>query len=152
MARLLTERVAAMLALLLTGVALFASTLGHEFSDVGGAHSPVFFPRIVLALWIGLAALALADAVRQAEVSTPIASFGRLAVVVLGGVAYVNLITTAGFFLASVGFSAVALIAFGLRNPIAIGLYAVAAPGALTGLFNHVLAMPLPTSPFTHFF
>lgn len=152
MTPLLRERPIVLLVLLLTGVALYWSTLGQEFSDVGSAHSPVFFPQIVLALWIGLTALAIVQSVLKNEANEPIENALWLAVIVLGGVVYVNLISTFGFFLTSVGFCLVALPAFGIRHPLIVLVFALATPGAIVALFNHTLAMPLPTSPFTYWF
>jgi len=54
--------------------------------------------------------------------------------------------------LSAVPFSALALWIFNIRSPFIIAAYAVAVPGSIVVLFNHVLKLPLPTSPFTYFF
>jgi hypothetical protein len=154
MSRFLNERVLVLLALLLVAAALYASSFAQTFSDVGSAHSPVFFPRIVLVLWMGLAVIALAQVLMQGYEAQPIHGIWRLAVLVLvlATVVYTNLVTKYGFFLTSAGFAVVCLGVFGLRNPLVVLAYAVAVPGALVLLFNHSLGMPLPTSPFTYYF
>ena len=76
----------------------------------------------------------------------------RVAVLVAASVVYTNVLTTYGFFLSSVGFVVICLPVFGVRHPVAIVAFALAVPAALVALFNHVLAMPLPTSPFTYYF
>ncbi len=62
--------------------------------------------------------------------------------------AYIQLMPVAGFFLSSVAFSVVVLVATGQRRPLDILLFSLIVPGALVGLFNHLLTMPLPVSPF----
>lgn len=152
MSRYLNERVLVLLVLLLVAAALFASSFAQTFSDVGSAHSPVFFPRIILVLWMGLAVIAMAQVLLQGHKAEPIEGVWRLVVLVVATLIYTNLITTYGFFLTSAAFALVCLAIFGLRNPLVILVYAVAVPGVLVLLFNHSLRMPLPTSQFTHYF
>lgn len=152
MLRIANERVIVQLALLITAVALYASTFAQSFSASDVAQSPMFFPRIILALWICLGLLALVQSIRAAEATAPIASWGRMAIVLGATVVYANVIGSEGFFLPSVVFALIALPAFGIRNPLIIALFALAVPGALVLLFNHTLGMPLPTSRFTHLF
>lgn len=152
MSHALNERVVALLALLLVGVALYVSSFRQDFTDAGLAHSPMFFPRIILIAWIGLAAIAVVQAIMQRQSSSKIDGIGRLALLVLAALAYTNLLTTYGFFLTSAAFAAVCLPVFGIRNPAVVAAYAIAVPGALVVLFNHVLGMPLPTAPFTYLF
>ncbi|MFK7992866.1 MAG: tripartite tricarboxylate transporter TctB family protein [Granulosicoccus sp.] len=135
------------LLLLLVGSALFLTTLGASYADLGGAFSPVFFPRIILAGWIVLAVLSVVADVLSSNSNAP----GQWLIVVIVSVglfAYIKLMPVAGFFLSSVLFSIVVLVATGQRNPISILLFSLAVPGALTVLFNHLLTMPLPVSPF----
>jgi hypothetical protein len=39
------------------------------------------------------------------------------------------------------------LFILGVRSPLGISAVSVGVPGALVALFNHILKMPLPTSP-----
>ncbi|MEL6677667.1 MAG: tripartite tricarboxylate transporter TctB family protein [Pseudomonadota bacterium] len=70
----------------------------------------------------------------------------------IASVLFANAITRLGFMLSAVPFSMIALWIFGLRNPLVIVAYAVVVPGSLVLLFNHILKLPLPTSPFTYLF
>lgn len=152
MHRLANERMIVQFALLLVAGALYASTFTQSFTFTGAAHSPMFFPRIILTLWIGLNIIALVQTYLNAQPSAPIASWVRIGLVVIAAFVYTNIIGSEGFFLPSVAFALVCLPAFGIRNPILVGLFAIAVPGALVLLFNHALGMPLPTSRFTYFF
>ena len=151
MTRILNERFLTQLVLLVIGVALFVSTLGSH-QGVPAAQSPVFFPRIILGLWIGLTLIALIqDLIARKEVEG-IQRLLAAAVFIVAAIIYVNMVTRLGFAVASVPFAVVGLLLFGVRNPLFIAIYAVAVPGAIVLLFNHTLGMPLPTSPFTHLF
>ncbi|MEM6713037.1 MAG: tripartite tricarboxylate transporter TctB family protein [Pseudomonadota bacterium] len=151
MSRILNERVLTQLVLLAVAIALYLTTLGSH-QGVAAAQSPVFFPRIILGLWIGLTLIALTqDLMSRKEV----AGIERLAAAVLFIVAaliYLNLVTRLGFAISSAPFTVVALLLFGIRNPLVLVAYAIAVPGVIVILFNHMLGMPLPTSPFTHLF
>lgn len=152
MQRFANERVIVQLALLLVAVALYASTFGQSFSASDLAQSPMFFPRIILTLWIGLSLIALVQAARTQADAAPIASWTRIGVVLVSALIYTNLIGSEGFFLPSVVFALICLPAFGIRNPLVVVVFAVLVPGVLVALFNHGLGMPLPTSRFTYMF
>ena len=140
-------RAAVPFALLLAGAALLASTRGAAYADLGGAFSPTFFPRIVLVGWIALAAIAtLAEltAERAAGESRLLA----VAIVSVALLVYVRLLPTLGFFACSAAFAAVVLLVTGQRRPLPLLAFSLALPAALVALFNHVLVMPLPVSPF----
>ena len=143
---MITERTTLSLTLLLVGVGLFLHTYTLGFADLGGAFSPVFFPRIILAGWITLALMSLvADVMSARKASTTqwwvVVSF----MLALAG--YIALLQALGFFASSVLFSIVALLTSGQRNFRDIALFSILVPGSLVVLFNHVLTMPLPVSP-----
>ncbi|WP_299138622.1 tripartite tricarboxylate transporter TctB family protein [uncultured Tateyamaria sp.] len=152
MQRFANERVIVQLGLLFLAVALYASTFQQSFSASDLAQSPMFFPRIILTLWIGLAVVALIQTVRTQETQSPIASWPRIGIVIVAALIYTNVIGSEGFFLPSVVFALICLPAFGVRNPLLVAVFAILVPGALVFLFNHTLGMPLPTSRFTYFF
>ncbi|WP_299369401.1 tripartite tricarboxylate transporter TctB family protein [uncultured Tateyamaria sp.] len=152
MQRLANERVIVQLGLLIVAVALYASTFQQSFSASDLAQSPMFFPRIILTLWIGLAVIALVQTIRADETQPVIASWPRIAIVIVAALIYCNIIASEGFFLPSVVFALVCLPAFGIRNPLLVVPFAILVPGALVLLFNHTLGMPLPTSRFTYLF
>jgi hypothetical protein len=146
-----TERSLGSVTLLLIPVALLFSTLGLRFADLGGAFSPVFFPRIILWLWLGLAGLNLILTLwhhAPAE-ANPLPRVGLLALLL---VAYALAIMPAGFFIASLVFSLVTLWLLGWTKPISLITFSVGLPAALVILFNHWLTLPLPTSPLTYLF
>lgn len=152
MNRILNERVFVLLGLFLVGAGLFAATFQQTYTSVDTAQSPVFFPRIILTLWMGLALIALVQTLREVHANAPVASWFRLGVLLVASVIYTNLIGREGFFLPSVAFAAISLPIFGIRNPLLVAVYAIAVPGALVLFFNHMLSMPLPVSRFTHLF
>lgn len=152
MQRFATERVLMQVGLLIVAVGLYASTFGQSFSSSDVAQSPMFFPRLILSLWIGLAVIALIQTLRQGEGTAPIDSWPRIAIVLIAVLVYTNLIGSEGFFLPSVGFAIICLLAFGIRSPVLLAHFGLLVPGALVLLFNHTLGMPLPTSRFTYVF
>lgn len=134
-------------ALLLTGCALLIHTYSLGFADLGGAFSPVFFPRIILWGWIILAIISLIVDVLNS--SRPAATkWGSVVIIAIALLAYVQLMQPFGFFICSVVFCTVVLLATGQRRILDIVPYSIVIPGALVILFNHVLTMPLPVSPF----
>lgn len=152
MAKFAKEHVIVQLVLLLLASALYLSTYQQGFEPAAAAQSPMFFPRIILLLWIGLNVVALVQAMSANESATAVASWPRILVIVVSAMVYVNLIGSEGFFLPSVVFAVICLLAFGIRSPALMIVFAIAVPGALVLLFNHTLGMPLPTSRFTHYF
>lgn len=150
----LNERALTTLALLLAGIALLASTFEPGIARPERAFSPSFFPQIVLALWCGLAVLGLVADVRSGPQGSAAAAWGlwRAAALAAALLAFAALMPRLGFALTAAGFCTLALPLLGVRHPLAVAVYAVAVPAALVGLFNHLLRMPLPTSPVTHLF
>lgn len=140
------QRIVSLVILLLTS-GLILSSFGLEFADLGGAFSPMFFPRIILGVLLILAAINLMiDMTRDAE-SQGI-RLVQTAVIGAGFVAYSLLLMPLGFFLSSVLIGLLILITLGVRNPSALLLLPTASAGSLVLLFNHILKMPLPASPF----
>jgi len=152
MGKLTKESGLVQMLLLITAIGLYISTFKQGFSAAEAAQSPMFFPRIILMMWIGLNIIGLVQVIRQSSTTTPIASWSRILLIIIATCVYVNLIGTEGFFIPSVIFALICLPLFGIRNGVLIVLFAVAVPGALVLLFNHTLGMPLPTSRFTHYF
>lgn len=143
----LIERSWLSLLLLIAGCALFTSTLNASYADLGGAFSPVFFPRIILVGWIILALLSLlADVLSSNRQET--AQWMTVGTIAISLFAYIELMPVVGFFLSSVVFAIIVLLSTGQRKVLDIALFAILVPGALLLLFNHLLTMPLPVSPF----
>jgi hypothetical protein len=145
--RVVTETSVVSVILLLVALGLTLSTFGLQFADLGGAFSPMFFPRIILAILLGLALLNVVIDVMAQPSSGPI-RLGSVIAISLAFVAYVILLPKLGFFLSSVPLALGMLWILKVRTPMALFGIAIGIPGALVALFNHVLTMPLPTSPF----
>jgi hypothetical protein len=140
------RRIVALLILLLTA-GLVVSTFGLQFADLGGAFSPMFFPRIILMILLALAALNMIIDMMTNAKSKEL----RLAPTLLicaGFIGYVLLIMPLGYFISSVMLALLILITLGIRSPLVLLVLPVAAAGSLVVLFNHILKMPLPNSPF----
>jgi hypothetical protein len=132
---------------LLLTAGLVASTFGLQFADLGGAFSPMFFPRIILFILLALTLLNVVIDLMAPSRATPIE---LMPVLVIGAafIVYVLILIPLGYFASSVAVGAVILLALGLRNPVQVIGIPLLGAGALVGLFNHILKMPLPTSPF----
>lgn len=147
MTALLTERRILSFVLLMMTVGLVYSTFGLEFADLGGAFSPMFFPRIILMILLGLALLNVVLDIKGTTKDQPM----NVIPVVLVSIAlmtYVLILVPLGYFLSSVLVGSFILITLGLRHPLQVLGIPLLASGLLVALFNHTLKMPLPTSPF----
>mgnify|MGYP000010561089 CR=1 FL=1 len=85
MHRLANERMIVQFALLVVAGALYATTFTQSFTASDVAQSPMFFPRIILSLWIVLNVIALVQTYLSATPSAPIASWLRIGAVVAAG-------------------------------------------------------------------
>lgn len=141
-----SERAVVALVLFLLSVGLFVSANRLPASDMGVAFDPGFFPRIVLGCLIALAALNLIVDLRAGTGWNPSGLRDVLIMMALL-IVYVVVMPDLGFFAASVVLSVAFLFILGVRSPLGISAVSVGVPGALVALFNHILKMPLPTSP-----
>ncbi|MFT6104960.1 MAG: hypothetical protein ACJA1E_001386 [Paracoccaceae bacterium] len=147
MSGLFTElRVISIMIFVLTA-GLFMSTFGLEFADLGGAFSPMFFPRIILFILLALTALNVVLDVIARSAGKPIALLPVL-IISAAFMVYVLVLMPLGYFISSLAVGIVILLALGMRNPFQVTVIPLIASGALVALFNHGLKMPLPTSPF----
>lgn len=147
MSAVFTERRVISATILVLTAGLVVSTFGLEFAELGGAFSPMFFPRIILIILLALGALNLVVDLLAAGERKSI-ELGPVLIISAAFIAYVLVLMPLGYFISSVAVGAVILIALGLRNPVQILLFPACGAGALVGLFNHILKMPLPSSPF----
>lgn len=145
------ERAGIALTLFLAAVALMTSIGWSDAAGLPPAFSPAFFPRIILMALLCLTAVGFVmECIKSGGTSAfELARTGVLAVALI---VFAWAMTRFGFFLTAATFSMLVLAMLGVRNLFVITLYAVAVPGAIVGLFNHVLIMPLPTSPFSYLF
>ena len=149
--RALNERRLTTLVLLLIAVVLLYNTYGQQYADLGGAFSPMFFPRIILWLWVVLAVLDLgSELINRKETDRP--QIMRVVIIAFGTLVFLWSMTRLGFFLSAVPLTALILITLNIRKPLPLLAVSVGVPMALVALFNHVLTLPLPTSPFAWWF
>lgn len=142
-----TERRGISIIILALAVGLVVSTFGLEFADLGGAFSPMFFPRIILFILLALAVLNVVVDLMASDRAQPIELL-PVSIIGVALVVYVLILMPLGYFISSVCVGVVILLALGLRNPLQLLIIPVMGAGSLVVLFNHVLKMPLPTSPF----
>lgn len=145
-----TERQVTSLVVFLIAATLLSQTFGQAYSGLG-AFSPMFFPQIILGFLIIVAAIDLVLQIRLRK-STERPRLLRVTIIALATLAFLFAMTRLGFFLSAVPFSILSLLVLGLRNPLPIFAVGVGIPAVLVGLFNHLLVLPLPTSPFTWWF
>lgn len=148
MARVSSERVLIALILLLAGVALLPAALERRDAAMGPAFDPSFFPLIVLGAWIVLAALAVLSELGAAGGPSSPAGWLRVLLAALGMLGFALLFRQWGFFIGGAVLSLLILTLAGRIGWAAAVAFALAVPGSLVGLFNHLLRMPLPNSPF----
>ena len=141
-----SERAVVALTLLLLSISLFVTASRFPASDMGSAFDPGFFPRIVLGALTGLAALNFVADLRSGAGWTP-DGLGTVVTMMALMLVYVVVMPEIGFFAASVVLSVAFLWLLGVRSPGGIAAVSIGVPGALVALFNHLLTMPLPTSP-----
>ncbi|WP_439155126.1 tripartite tricarboxylate transporter TctB family protein [Yoonia sp.] len=148
---IMNERRVTSLVLLLIAAALLSNTYGQQYADLGGAFSPMFFPRIILWLWVLLATLDLvSEFIKRTDTKRP--EVLRVVIIAVSTVVFLWSMTRFGFFLSAVPFTALVLITLNARRPLPLMAVSVGVPMALVVLFNHLLTLPLPTSPFTWWF
>ena len=141
-----SERAVVALILFLLSIALFVAASRFPASDMGSAFDPGFFPRFVLGALIGLAALNLLTDLRSGT-GWSLDGLRPVALMMAIVVVYMLVMPDLGFFAASVVLSVAFLLLLGVRSPVGIAAVSIGVPGALVTLFNHILTMPLPTSP-----
>lgn len=140
----------ALLILLVSG-ALLSTTFGQQYADLGGAFSPMFYPRIILSLLFGLAVLDfVTELLRRKSTAAP--NILRVLILSCATLLFLFAMPRLGFFLSAVPFSLLALVTLGLRKPVPVLSVSLLAPAAIVALFNHVLTLPLPTSPIAWWF
>jgi len=109
---------------------------------------PVFFPRILIYIWLGLALLM----VIRALLSPGRSSAGQNWVTVIGTIVLILLYAAAigfvGFLFASVPFAAAFMLYLGFRRPLIVVAVSLLFPLVTWYCFNYLLSIPLPTSPW----
>jgi len=131
-----------------------ASLLWHTYDSnydgmgIGAEFGPMFYPRILLVLWLVLSAGLIIEALLLRE--KPIANqrWGMLLgtlVLVAGSTLLLNVI---GFLFASLLFCILACLFLGYREPIGLVLTGIIFPICTWYLFHEILMIRLPVSPW----
>lgn len=139
-------------ALLVAGIALFASTFSESFQvrTFGGDVGPAFAPRIFLGAWVVFAGLALIQAVMGGSEELGRVRKGQFGLVLAIASLTALAMAKIGFVFAMVPGMAAFILAFGYRKPLAILLASVVAPVVVWALFTFVFELFLPRSPWFH--
>ena len=134
--------------LMAAGLLLHSYDPHYKGMGIGAEFGPMFYPRILLIMWIGLSIGLITEPFLGREKDIPRQRWGML----LGMLALVAgctlLLTEIGFLFASVLFCVTACVFAGYRGPVGIALTGVAFPFFTWYLFHEVLLIRLPTSPW----
>ena len=129
-------------------IALLVHTFDDAYRDtgIGDQFGPLWYARLLLAAWIVLTAIALAQAAMSPR---PPPESGRnwgtaLAVIAACG-ALVAVSLAAGFLAGSIAFFLACALSLGYRRPVPLLLAGAGVPGAIWYLFYHVIQIRLPT-------
>jgi hypothetical protein len=117
---------------------------GHEFG-------PMFYPRLILGIWVAIAVVIIVRGalLMSSDDSVQALRWGQLASVVVTTGVYMWVVTLLGFVLASALFIFIVLMLLGFRRPIIVGALSVGFPLATWFVFQFLLHIPLPTSPWS---
>ncbi len=115
---------------------------------MGAGSNPMFFPRILLALWMLLALLIAARGLLARGEPVPRQRWAQVGLVLALVAGYTWLITAVGFLLASVLLCLALMLALGYRRLVVVGAVTVLLPTVIWYVFEFVLKIPLPTSPW----
>ncbi len=131
---------------------LYESYLPKYAAGAGDyGFSPVFFPTILIYLWLTLSVLillkGLATRSRQDQAKSEISFSRPLIGFLLTGV-YAYLMPVIGFTIASVSYAALFMLILGYRRPIPLISISLLFPVLMWYVFTFLLNVPLPVSPW----
>lgn len=134
----------------LVAVGLLVHTFDPHYQDmgIGAQFSPMFYPRILLVLWIGLSIGLIVEPFLGGERDVPQQRWGMLFGMLALVAACTFLLTAIGFLFASILFCLTASFYLGYRGPIGLVLTGLVFPFCTWFLFDKVLLILLPTSPW----
>ena len=136
--------------LCLIGAGLLLHTFDPHYEDmgIGAEFGPMFYPRILLVLWVGLSIGLVVEPFLGKESDVPRQRWGRLVVMLALVAACTFLLTEIGFLFATVLFCLTASYFMGYRGPIGLVLTGLVFPFCTWYLFDKILLILLPTSPW----
>ena len=136
--------------LLLLALSLLVHTYSDEYEGmgIGAEFGPMFYPRILLWMWIGIPGLLVVTSV-VGKTKAPAAQkwgrlFGMFALVALCTL----LLTQIGFLFSILLFSLSSSWFMGYRKPLGLVLSGIVFPVATWYLFHEILLIRLPVSPW----
>jgi putative tricarboxylic transport membrane protein len=131
---------------------LYESYLPKYAAGAGDyGFSPVFFPTILIYLWLVLSLLILLKGLairsKQGQAVLDI-SFSRPLIGFLLTAGYAYLMPVIGFTISSVSYAALFMVILGYRRPIPLISIAILFPILMWYVFTFLLNVPLPVSPW----
>ena len=142
-----------MTALLLVAVGLIISTYSSEydFEAFGGDVGAVLVPRVYLILWLLLSTLSILSVVKSKAGSLESAdtmSVSRLSSVIIISIATASGMISVGFVIAMIPGFFLFCLAFGYRKPFTLILISILGSSLTWIIFDNLLELPLPHSPW----
>jgi len=136
--------------LLLAGAGLLIHSYDarYEGMGVGAAVTPMFYPRILLWLWVLLAMALVVKPLMGKERNVPTQRWPALLGIVATAGAGAALMNVIGFLFSSILFCLAASLQMGYRRPLGLVLTGIVFPLATWYLFQKLLMIPLPVSPW----
>lgn len=136
--------------LLVVGGLLMLSTFDPKYQGfgIGSDLSPVFFPRVLLSLWLALSAVILLRGLRPSVAGWPRQEKARCAGVVAVVLAFTWAMTVVGFLFAMIPCFMVVSVLLGYRRPLPILVFGLLVPLLTWFVFTEMIEVFLPTSPW----
>ena len=145
--------IAVALVFIAVALVLLGESFRHDYhlSRASHAMGPTFFPRIILTLIIVMAALVILDSARDGRGRVRLEGVGRVLGLITITIAYGILISWTGFVISSIAFVIAVALTLGYRRLQVIVPVAVTYGFAVWFLFQKVLLIILPSSPWFAF-
>jgi len=141
------------LAFLVTAIVLMVASFG-EASHTGSVRHDIgstTYPRILLLMMMGLAGIVIMQTWRLPATPTSLSGWLRVVGLVVITVAYISAIPLIGFVLATIPFLILVPWMTGYRRFGVTAMVAIIYTVGVWWLFEHVLYIILPTSPWFSF-
>lgn len=136
--------------LLLIGALLMASTFDPKYQGfgIGSDLTPVFFPRLLLSLWLILSAIILVRGFMAGAADWPYQMKARCAGVVVVVLGCTWAMTVVGFLFAMIPCFMIVSVLLGYRRPLPIVVFGLLVPILTWFVFTEMIEVFLPTSPW----
>ena len=136
--------------LLLIGALLMLSTFDPRYQGfgIGSDLSPMFFPRLLLTLWLVLSGVILVRGLMGGAGHWPFQMKARCAGVVVVVLGFTYAMTVVGFLFAMIPCFMIVSLLLGYRRPAPIVVFGLLVPILTWFVFTEVIEVFLPTSPW----